>query len=144
MAPLGVKEQGRAKRPAVWGGAARPATQAADASRGGGEAGDREGAESSWSGREGEVPTAEDGAHGRSSDDVKAAWCVSILPVVIKLVPQIQWILFLLNHITSRNEHEWSTAQLAVVSYLHNGTFHLEKASRSAIQFLFYRHLFFE
>ncbi|XP_044356678.1 uncharacterized protein [Triticum aestivum] len=112
MAPLGVKEQGRAKRPAVWGGAARPATQAADASRGGGEAGDREGAESSWSGREGEVPTAEDGAHGRSSDDVK--------------------------------EHEWSTAQLAVVSYLHNGTFHLEKASRSAIQFLFYRHLFFE
>ncbi|XBI17676.1 hypothetical protein VPH35_059661 [Triticum aestivum] len=71
MAPLGVKEQGRAKRPAVWGGAARPATQAADASRGGGEAGDREGAESSWSGREGEVPTAEDGAHGRSSDDVK-------------------------------------------------------------------------
>ena len=55
----------------MWGGAARPATQAADASWGGGEAGDREGAESSWSGREGEVPTTEDGAHGRSSDDVK-------------------------------------------------------------------------
>uniref|UniRef100_A0A8R7NXP6 Uncharacterized protein n=1 Tax=Triticum urartu TaxID=4572 RepID=A0A8R7NXP6_TRIUA len=64
MAPLGVKDQGRAKGPAVWGGAARPATQAADASRGGGETGDKEGAESSWSGREGEVPTAEDGAHG--------------------------------------------------------------------------------
>ena len=33
------REQGRAKGPAVWGGAARPVTQAADASRGGGEAG---------------------------------------------------------------------------------------------------------
>uniref|UniRef100_R7WES7 Uncharacterized protein n=1 Tax=Aegilops tauschii TaxID=37682 RepID=R7WES7_AEGTA len=71
MAPLGVKEQGRAKRTVVWGGAARPAAQTADASRGGGEAGDREGSESSWSSREGEVPTAEDGAHGRSSGDVK-------------------------------------------------------------------------
>ena len=35
---LGAEEQGRAKRPAVWGGAARPVTHAADASRGGGEA----------------------------------------------------------------------------------------------------------
>ena len=34
-----LKDQGRAKGPAVWGGAARPVTQAADASRGGGEAG---------------------------------------------------------------------------------------------------------
>uniref|UniRef100_A0A453I9W7 Uncharacterized protein n=1 Tax=Aegilops tauschii subsp. strangulata TaxID=200361 RepID=A0A453I9W7_AEGTS len=49
MAPLGVKEQGRAKRPAVWGGAARPAAQTADASWDGGEASDREGSESSWS-----------------------------------------------------------------------------------------------